>query len=185
MTIEGPNDTPPSTTVDAARLRDRLARFPKVLEALAATVDAADLRWRPAPEHWSVLEVLCHLRDEEREDFRPRLESTLHDPSAAWPKLDLAEIAARRRYNEDDPAAVLAAFAGARAANIAWLDATLPAADLTRAFAHPKFGPLHAGMLLASWAAHDALHLRQLARRLHDLARRDAGPYTVAYAGEW
>jgi hypothetical protein len=40
-------------------------------------------------------------------------------------------------------------------------------------------------MLLASWAAHDALHLRQIARRLHGLAARDAGPYGVAYAGEW
>ncbi|MFM1824379.1 MAG: hypothetical protein RI967_2645 [Planctomycetota bacterium] len=46
-----------------------------------------------------------NARDEEREDFRPRLESTLRDPFAAWPKHDLAELAARRRDNEDDPAA--------------------------------------------------------------------------------
>jgi hypothetical protein len=61
----------------------------------------------------------------------------------------------------------------------------LPTADFTRAYAHPKFGPLHAGMLLASWAAHDTLHARQISRRLHDLAARDAGPYSVSYAGEW
>ncbi len=185
MTSEGTTGAEPSAPFAATLLRDRLARFPDALDAIAATVADADLRWKPAPEHWSVLEVLCHLRDEEREDFQPRLASTLRDPTAPWPKLDLADIAARRRYNEDDPAQVLADFRAARTANIAWLDATRADADFTRAYAHPKFGPLHAGMLLASWAAHDALHLRQLARRLHDLARRDAGPFSVAYAGEW
>ena len=77
------------------------------------------------------------------------------------------------------------AFAKARADNIAWLDAVLADADFAKAYAHPKFGPLQAGMLLASWAAHDALHVRQIARRLHGLAARDAGAFGVAYAGEW
>ncbi len=174
-----------SVAFDPHALRDRLARFPAALQALASTASAADARWKPAPEHWSILEACCHLLDEEREDFRVRIESTLADPTAAWPRLDLDGIAEKRRYNEQDLDATLAAFAVARAANIAWLDTMRPTADFTRAYAHPKFGPLHAGMLLASWAAHDALHARQISRRLHDLAARDAGPYSVSYAGEW
>lgn len=191
MTTSHPPDAAggasPRASLDAARLRDRLALFPEALRALVAMTDVRDIRWKPAPEHWSVLEVCCHLLDEEREDFRPRIESTLADPTAPWPRLELEGIAERRRYNEQDLEATLSAFTTARAANIAWLDSVLGArdADFGKAYRHPKFGALHAGMLLASWAAHDALHLRQLSRRLHDLAARDAGPYGVHYAGEW
>lgn len=178
---------PVAAPFDAHALRDRLARFPAVLRALAQAVSSHDARWKPAPEHWSVLEICCHMLDEEREDFRPRIESTLRDPRAEWPKLALDGIAEARRYNEQDLAATLDAFDAARAANIAWLDRVVgaPAADWTAAYQHPRFGPLATGMLLASWAAHDALHARQLARRLHDLAARDAGAHSVRYAGEW
>jgi hypothetical protein len=174
-----------SASLDAHALRDRLGAFPAALRAAAYTVSAEDARWKPAPEHWSILEVCCHLLDEEREDFAVRIASTLRDPTAPWPRLELEGIAEKRRYNEQDLAAALDAFAARRADNIAWLDSVLGDADFTKSFQHPKFGPLHAGMLLASWTAHDALHLRQIARRLHGLAARDAGPYGVQYAGEW
>ena len=44
--------------------------------------------WRPHPEHWCLLEIVCHLYDEEREDFRARLRSVLEDPSRALPLSD-------------------------------------------------------------------------------------------------
>ena len=46
-------------------------------------------------------------------------------------------------------------------------------------------GGLSAGDLLASWAAHDWLHLRQIAKRRHELTARDAGKFSIAYAGRW
>lgn len=171
--------------LDPRALRDRLARFPAALQAAASIASQADLRWKPAPDQWSILEVCCHLLDEEREDFRIRAELTLRDPALEWPKLDLESVAERRGYNLRDPDRTMTEFASARAENIAWLDSLAGDADWSRTKAHPRFGPLSAGMLLASWAAHDALHLRQMAKRLHGLAARDAGPYVVQYAGEW
>ncbi len=170
--------------VEAVRIVDRLERFPAALRAAVAVVGPDDLRWRPAPEHWSILEIACHLLDEEREDFRPRIRSTLEDPAKAWPPLDLERVAERRGYQSRDIAATLRDFENERAASVAWLR-SLGAADWSAAFEHPKFGPLHAGMLLASWAAHDALHLRQIAKRLHNLAERDGASYGVRYAGDW
>jgi hypothetical protein len=32
-------------------------------------VTEAQARWKPAPEEWSILEVINYLCDEEREDF--------------------------------------------------------------------------------------------------------------------
>ena len=50
--------------------RRELARLPAVLEALLAGLDPPDARTRPAPDEWSPVEILCHLRDEETEEQR-------------------------------------------------------------------------------------------------------------------
>jgi hypothetical protein len=169
--------------MDAAALIGRLERFADVLPVLTACFSDADARWKPAPEHWSVLEVCRHLLDEEREDFRPRLESTLRDPAAAWAKLDLKEIAQRRKYNEADLKETVEAWVAERRASVAWLRSLL-SPDWTVAYQHPS-GAVAAGDLLASWAAHDALHLRQISKRLHELAGRDGGEFKTGYAGAW
>ena len=40
------------------------------IQALTTNVDDEQARWKPSPDRWSVLEVICHLHDEERYDFR-------------------------------------------------------------------------------------------------------------------
>lgn len=167
-----------------AAIINRLERFPGTLAPLLMSLPDEDARWKPAPEHWSILEICCHLADEEREDFRPRLQSTLEDPGRPWPALDLEGIAQRRAYNEKDLGVTVARFIAERSESVAWLRSR-SSPDFSKAYEHPKFGPIRAGELLASWAAHDALHLRQIAKRLHGLAARDGSPYAVAYAGEW
>lgn len=39
--------------------------------------------------------------------------------------------------------------------------------------------------MLSCWCAHDALHLRQITKRLHQLALRDGHDPELAYAGLW
>ena len=79
---------------------------------------------------------------------------------------------------------MLADYKGERLRSVGWLR-ELRSPDYSKAYVHPKFGSISAGQLLGSWAAHDALHLRQIAKRLHGLATRDASPHGVGYAGEW
>ena len=170
--------------MQANEIIGRLERFPAVLRAVAACVPEADARWKPAPEHWSILEVCAHVADEEREDFRPRLEATLL--GRPWPALDLDKVAERRGYNRMNLEEVLTRFERQRTENLAWLRTAAAASpDWSIAHQHPKFGPIRAGDLLSSWAAHDALHLRQIAKRLHGLAARDGDGFSQAYAGEW
>lgn len=167
-----------------AALIQRLVNFPRSLSLLLEPLPIEDLRWKPAPEHWSILEICCHLLDEEREDFRLRLRSTLEDPSKPWAPLDLKNVAEIRRYNQREPGPILKDFIAERADSIRWLR-SLVRPDFSTAYVHPAHGPVHAGELMASWAAHDALHMRQIAKRFYALARRDAGDHTIAYAGEW
>jgi hypothetical protein len=165
----------------------RLERFPAALQAAVATVCADEARFKPPSGAWSILEAVCHLADEETDDFRARLAFVLDRTPGPWRPIDPEGWARDRRYNEQDLSTAIARLTAERAKSVAWLRALPAGADWSLAYQHPKFGPIRAGDLLASWAAHDALHLRQIAKRLWELAARDAGEggFSTAYAGEW
>lgn len=165
-------------------LIDTLRRFPDVLEAAVHGIEPGNAAARSPSGAWSIVEIVAHLADEEIEDFRTRLRSTLEDPQRPWPPIDPEGVAAERRYNERDLAAEVARFREQRTASVAWLDG-LHAPDWSRAYEHPSVGPLRAGDLLASWAAHDQLHLRQIAKRRYELVCRAAEPFKTDYAGSW
>jgi len=162
----------------------RMQPGPAALKALVVGLSDDDLRCRPSENEWSVVEVLCHLADEEVEDFRARLKLTLRADGSPWPPINPPQAALERNYGGQDARRVLERFATERAASIAWLT-TLAGADWSVEYRHPKLGVLRAGDLLASWAAHDALHLKQIAKRLFQLAQRDTPGFATAYAGDW
>jgi DinB superfamily len=177
---------PGRLTGSAVRLdlvRRELAQGAETIAALVAGVTAEEARRRPAPDAWSLLEVVCHLHDEEREDFRPRLDVVLHRPQEAWVRIDPGGWVTARRYNERDPAEALPGFLLERERSLAWLGGLI-APDWSREY-QASFGPITAGDLLASWAAHDLLHTRQLVelRRARLLAQ--TAPHRTQYAGDW
>ena len=166
------------------RLIETLERGAAVYRALLADLPQDLAALRPSAEEWSILEIACHLLDEEREDFRARLSITLEAPDTAWPPIDPEGWVAARGYGQRALSDVLANLLEERAASIAWLR-SLEAPDWERSHEHHPVGRLRAGDLLASWVAHDALHLRQLGKRLYQSVERDAAPYSPLYAGPW
>ncbi len=154
------------------------------IAALTRAVSDEQARWKPTPADWSLLEVINHLYDEERDDFRLRLDLTLHQPTADWPPIDPPGWAVARRYNERDFAQSVANFLAERQQSIAWLQ-SLAAADLESAHVHPRFGAMRAGELLAAWVAHDCLHIRQLNELRYRWWAAQSAPYGVEYAGDW
>lgn len=170
--------------IDAGALIGRMEAFGAALPSIVGRISAPDARWKPSPSDWSIVEIVNHLADEEVEDFRTRLDLTLHHPQKPWPPIDPPRAAAERRYIERELAESVNRFVNERVESVRWLRMLFPP-DWTKTYVHPKFGPIAAGELLASWAAHDALHLRQIARRLFDLTTRDSGGFSTRYAGEW
>ena len=140
-------------------------------------------RWRPHPEHWCLLEIVCHLCDEERDDFRARVRSVLEDPERPLPPIDPQGWVDERRYLEQDFAAKLDAFLEERKASVRWLNGLADPA-WENSYQHPKLGPLTARMFLASWLAHDYLHIRQIAKVKFLFLQANAG-VSVDYAGKW
>jgi len=153
------------------------------IRLLAQGVDDDQARWRPDADSWSILEVICHLLDEERKDFRVRLDITLHKPDETWPGIDPAGWVTEHNYNEQDLAASLQAFQEEREASLAWLK-RLEAPDWEASHEAP-WGTMRAGDLLASWVAHDLLHMRQLVELYWAYNEQKVLPYSTRYAGEW
>ncbi|HEY7204362.1 MAG TPA: DinB family protein [Methylomirabilota bacterium] len=164
-------------------VRRELAQGAETIAALVAGVSLEEARRRPAPDAWSLLEVMGHLLDEEREDFRPRLDVVLHRPSEAWPRIDPGGWVAARRYNERDLAETLQGFLLERERSLAWLGG-LTSPDWSREYQAP-FGPITAGDLLASWPAHDLLHTRQLVELRRARLLTQIAPHRTQYAGDW
>lgn len=162
-------------------VRRELAQGAETIAALVAGVSPDEAHRRPTPDAWSLLEVLCHLHDEEREDFRPRLDVVLHRPQEIWAPIDPAGWVTARRYHERDLQEALRGFLAER--SLAWLGG-LVAPEWGREY-EASFGRISAGDLLASWAAHDLLHTRQLVelRRARLLTLTE--PCRTQYAGDW
>jgi len=158
--------------------------FPAALGASVDGLDDASIRYKPAAGAWSILEIVCHVADEEIEDFRTRVLSTLSDPSSAWPGIDPETAAKDRRYNAQDLAEQLERFRRERAKSVGLL-CRLKSPDWNRTHEHPVLGPVRAGDVMVSWAAHDMLHLRQIAKRRFELIGLAAPSYSSAYAGQW
>jgi hypothetical protein len=162
----------------------RLAATAAGIGALVSDLSAQQARWKPDAASWSVLEVICHLVDEEREDFRQHIDLTLHHPDAPIPPIAPKQWVTERAYNARDPREMAAQFQAERAQSLAWLG-TLAGADWNRTCTHPRLQAMRAGDFLASWVAHDLLHLRQLIELRYALASNESDPYSVEYAGEW
>jgi hypothetical protein len=161
--------------------RTELARFSLVLDTVLGGLDEASWRARPAPAEWAPVEIVCHLRDEETEDFGARLRVVLERGQRFTP-IDPERWATERRYLDDDGPRALAAFRERRAASLALLGRIAPA-DLTTVVEHRRTGGLSGLDILAAWVEHDRLHLAQLAATLaRDWATRWA-PLHMEYAG--
>jgi hypothetical protein len=161
----------------------QMADNARAIQALAQGISDEQARWRPGPEDWSLLEVINHLHDEEIEDFRAHLDHILYHPGEPWPRIDPQGWVSQRRYNERDLGTSLQAFLDEREASLRWLK-DLPAPDWQAAYKAP-FAEIRAGDMLASWVAHDLLHLRQLVELHWAYTNRQVQPYGTRYAGLW
>jgi hypothetical protein len=160
----------------------RLSANADAVAALARGISDAQARWKPAPEEWSILEVINHLYDEEREDFRTRLDLTLHKAEEAWPPINPVGWVMERGYNGRELGLSLDAFLRERRASIEWL-ASLQNPDWNSVHRHRRLGDMTAGDLLAAWVAHDHLHIRQLNQLHWQCLSGDVAPISLNYAG--
>ena len=162
---------------------DRFSKNREVFAGLVRGVSLEQARWKPLPDKWSILEVVNHLYDEEREDFRPRIELVLAESTQAWPPIDPQKWVTSRGYNDREVEISVNNFLSEREKSLSWLQG-LSKPNWQNSNTGPN-GTLTAGDLLASWLAHDFLHMRQLARLHWQYVGAIADPYKTTYGGPW
>lgn len=165
------------------RILTILADNGRRIEMMVKDVNEKQSHWKPTSEDWSIVEVINHLYDEERLDFRARIDCTLHKPGQKWSEIDPEGWVVKRAYNERVFGDSVVNFQFERAASLAWL-AKLTNPDWEQTYQAP-FGKIQAGELLAAWVAHDLIHLRQLVELQWKYILIEVQPYDVRYAGEW
>lgn len=169
--------------MDHEHLFHQLSRHLAVFRDLLEGLGPEETRWRPAPDKWCLLEVVCHLHDEEREDFRGRLRHVLATPESPLPPIDPPGWVTSRRYMEQDFTTMLQKFLAERDASVDWLW-KLVDPPWQNVHEHPKMGPLTAEHFLVNWVAHDMHHIRQI-NNLRYGYLASISERSLDYAGPW
>ena len=164
-------------------IAQELSRNKEVFRGLLHGVESRQYLWRPQPEKWCLLEILCHLYDEEREDFRMRVQLVLQNPQLSLPPIDPQGWVTSRKYMEQDYDAMLDSFLNERDQSVLCLRG-LRSPDWEQTYVHPKLGAMPASLFLHNWLAHDYLHFRQItATKYAYLKAHSTDP--LDYAGNW
>ena len=164
-----------------ATARRDLARLPAVLDALLSDLDEKTWRARPARNEWSPVEIVCHLRDEESEDFGARVR-VIAEGGDAFTPIDPERWARERGYRDGDPRAALNEVKQRRRDNLAFL-VLLEPGRLHRVVDQPKLGKMSGLDLVAAWVTHDRLHVAQLAATLARIGADTWAGLRTEYAG--
>jgi hypothetical protein len=156
-----------------------LKATPAILRGLMSEISEKDARWKPAPDRFSIAEVLAHLSHSEGHCYRARVdrflaeEMPVFEPDDAQMHLDL--------YRNADPEVEFGHFEDQRETNVELLRG-LPAAAGNRKALHRESGEITLSQMLHEWALHDLGHIRQVAELVR--ARKylaGAGPLGKEY----
>jgi len=137
-----------------------MASTPAVLQSLVASVP--DKAWprKPIADEWALVEVICHLRDTEREIHQMQINTLLEGNEPFIPRPDSAVWAKERNYLKEDGRRALRDFASARMETLAKLKGLDDAVWKQKA-RHAIFGPTHFQEVIGFMADHDRMHIQQ------------------------
>ena len=158
---------------------DLLEATPDILRGLMCELEDEDARWKPAPDRFSIAEVLAHLSHSEGHCYRMRVDRFFEEdcpqfePDDAQMWLD--------RYRDADPEDAFDHFEDQRETNVEFLR-YLPVEAGDRKAHHREAGEITLAQMLHEWALHDLGHIRQIAELVR--ARKylaGAGPLGASY----
>jgi hypothetical protein len=155
---------------------DLLAATPDVLRGVMAGMSEEDALWKPAPDRFSVAEVLAHLAHSESHCYRARVDRILEEDS---PKIEADDASQHYdQYRDRDPEEDFAHFEEQRETNIEFLRG-LPAGVGERTARHSERGKVTLAEILHEWAMHDLGHVRQIAELVRARLIGGAGPFAA------
>lgn len=162
---------------------NQLKENKQVFLGLLKGVQPEMVNWKQSPEKWDLLHIVCHLYDEERDDFRFRVKWLLDKPGETPPPFNPLDWVTEHNYKEQDYHTMLNKFLEERELSIKWL-LSLDTPNWENSFEHNKLGALTAQYFYNNWLAHDYLHIRQILKLKFDYLEYQSGK-DLNYAGKW
>jgi hypothetical protein len=155
----------------------------RVFADLLTLTNSSEILYRPAPGKWNLLEIACHLLDEERFDFRARMKHVMDNPDEEMEPIDPQGWVISHSYSDKDFAAVHKDFLVERENSVQWL-VSLTNEDLEKKLEHKIFGTVTVRHFMLNWLAHDYLHIRQIVALKYSFLKNNTGA-DLRYAGDW
>ena len=139
-----------------------LSATPAVMNGLSRGLDSSAWSHEPAPDDWSLNELVCHLRDTEREIHQMQIELFKEQNEPFIPRPDTSVWASQRDYLHEDGASALKEFNEARRKTLEMLkEITAESSAWERKARHAIFGPTNFLEVVGFIAEHDRLHIQQ------------------------
>ena len=142
-----------------------LRSTPAAIATLSLSLQPEAWARKPRPGEWNLTEIICHLRDVEREVHLPRLHKIFAEEN---PFLD-AEMTDRwvdeRQYSSQDGHLALVDFISARKKTLGLLDSL--GTEWSRSARHSIFGPTNLQEQVSFIGDHDRAHIQQIWKTLH------------------
>ena len=161
----------------------QLVKNKSVFQNLLKDENKELLVWKQAPEKWCLLEIACHLLDEEIYDFRFRTQWVLEKPNQKPPSIDPIGWVTNHDYINQNYLTMVNKFLDEREKSVTWLK-SLNNPNWNLSYEHSKLGTLTAKHFLTNWLAHDYLHIKQILKLKYDYVKYKSGE-NLDYAGIW
>lgn len=146
--------------MNRAAITAYLRQVPDLIDEAVQGMSGEELRRRPSPDEWSILEVCCHLRDAAEIEGQ-RIRRLVEEEEPTLKPYDQEALARERNYEGDDPRRVgiaVRAFWGGLAYQLEGLSEQ----EWERGGAHPEIGPVSVRSRAELAVEHARTHLEQI-----------------------
>lgn len=163
-------------TTEISRTQDLalLERGYDLIREALGKVPAEAVDFKPAPEKWSVHEVIVHLADSEANGFT-RLRKIIAENGSSIAVYDQDLWAQELHYTEQSMEDALELFRMLRQSNVKVIRAAPEIVWATHAVNHPEKGSYTLDDWLKTYAQHVPRHIKQIERNVEGWRRQAGG----------
>ena len=138
-----------------------LSATPAALNGLSSGLDPFAWSHEPAPDDWALTEIVCHLRDTEREIHQMQIKLFAEQNEPFIPRPDTSVWASHRDYLHENGSSALKEFNEARRETLILLKKIAPK-EWEHKARHAIFGPTNFLEVIGFMADHDRMHIQQV-----------------------
>ena len=168
---------------DIQFLVEQLVRNQKTFQKLLSNRTPKEYKWKQQKEKWCLLEIVCHLCDEEQFDFRTRIQHIFNSPKTEPPSFNPLTWVTAHNYMGQNYDQKIQEFISERESSIEWLQ-NHSAQNWSATCEIQNLDPRSARFYLTNWVAHDLLHIKQITQLNYDYLT-EFSDIPLAYAGVW